>query len=317
VSAAAYLTTTSQSFSLIIGSAGLTYSSQSTSSSYTVCGTNQELVKMTAMDHDGDGWDTGDSYLVQKSGVTITSGTMSGAVGNDFLKQTSMCLDYGDYTVQLIRAAGSGDSDSNEIGFEIDNRVYLSDRQTTGTFSVPAAICANPTLDLTLVGSLLGVPYGWNGETHYELEQTKGGNGEYEGTLVTGMVRDQSYCLSDGTWELTLNDLPKNDDFLDDYIGSYYGSEEYYLSASVSTLQASIDQKTKLIFTLEGGVLTDFQTKKVSGDGDDDDELSAGAAVAIALSIIVLVGAIIGCGLCSWNSKNKQTSLASHVEQKL
>jgi hypothetical protein len=296
-----------------MGGAGLSHFSTSTTNSPgTVCPTNQQLVYMTAMDHDGDGWDTGDSYVVQKGGVTITSGTMTGAVRDDFLKQTSMCLAYGtDYTVQLNRA--SSKSNSNEIGFEIDNQVYLSDYQTSGSFSVPAASCANPMLSLTLVGSLLGVPYGWNGDTHYELEQTDGGDGEYEGTLVTGMVRDQSYCLSDGTWELSLDNVPKNDDFLDDYIGNYYGSEEYYLSASLSTGSAVVDKKTKLVFTLEGGSVTYFDTMKVSSDGDDDDELSPGAAAAIAVSVLVVVGAVVACGLCYWNSK-KQSSLSSQSD---
>lgn len=316
VSAAAYLTTVSQSFSLIIGSAGLTYTSQSTASSYTVCGSNQQLVYMTAMDHGGDGWGVGNSYVVLKAdGTTVASGTMSGAVNDDFMKQMSMCLDNGEYTVNLVRN-GAGD---DEMGFEIDNQVYLSQHQTTGSFTVPATTCATSTIYLTLVGSLYGVPYGWNGDSKYELEQTKGGNLEYSGTLVTGMVRDHVYCLPDGSYELTMDDIPKNDDFFDDnYMAGYFGVEEYYISAYItgSSEAVSIDKSLKYVFTLENGVLTESNVVKNKDNGDDDDdELTAGGAAAIALAIIFIIAAVLCCGLCYWNSKRKQAnSLASQQE---
>jgi hypothetical protein len=306
VSAAAYLTTTSQSFSLIIGSAGLTFSSSSLSTSYTTCGTNQELVYMTAMDHDGDGWGTGNSYLVQKNGVTIATGTMSGSVGDDSYKQMSMCLDHGtDYSVSLIQ---TGD-DEDEMGFEIDHQVYLSNYKTSGTFSVPATSCANPSLDLVLVGSLYGVPYGWNGDTHYQLTQTSGGSLSYKGTLVTGLTREHSYCLPDGSYEVTMHDVPKTDDFFDDdYMGGYFGAEEYLMEISLSTTETAINEKYKFTFTLKDGVVTSANVKKTSGGSDDDDgELTPGAAAAIAFAVIFVVVAVICCGVCYWNNKKKAT----------
>jgi hypothetical protein len=304
VSASSYLTTTSQSFSLIIGSAALTYVTSSSSSSFSVCGTNQELVYMTAMDHDGDGWGTGNSYLVQKNGVTIATGTMSGAVGDDSYKQWSMCLDHGtDYSVSLLRDG----SDSDEMGFEIDHQVYLSQYRTTGTFSVPSASCANPNLSLLLAGSLYGVPYGWNGDTHYQVSQTKGGDLRYKGTLVTGMVREHTYCLPDGSYEVTMTGVPSDDDFFDDdYMGGYFGAEEYFIDITISSVNTAIDQSYTFTFTVEGGVVTEANTKKTSGGDDDDGELTAGAAVAIAFAIIFIVVAAICCGMCYWNSKKNQ-----------
>lgn len=304
VSASPYLTTTSQSFSLIIGSADLTYSSSASFTSFSVCGTNQDLVYMTAMDHDGDGWD-GNSYVLQKGGVTIATGTMTGVVGDDSFRQMSMCLEHGtDYSVSLLQ----GGSDSDEMGFEVDNQVYLSDYQTTGTFSVPPASCVNPNLDLLLVGSLYGVPYGWNGDTHYQVLQTKGGNLKYKGTLVTGMLRQHTYCLPDGSYEVIMKGVPDDDDFFDDdYMGGYFGAEEYFMQISISSEETSIDQSYKFTFTLEGGMLTATGTKKNSG-GDDDDEISTGTAIAIAFGVIFLVVALLCCGMCYCNSKKSQVA---------
>lgn len=206
------MATPSQSFSLIIGSADLLYISQELFTEYVICPENRHLVHMTAMDHGGDGWESGNSYSILKSGIAIVSGTMSGSIGDDFLKDLSLCLDTGEYTVQIIQQKGD---EKDEIGFEINRQVYLSQFVTSGSFSVPPKSCSNPSLYLVLVGSLAGAPYGWNGGAHYVIQRT-GKSENYKGTLVTGMVREHIYCLLDGKWEISLKHVPNNDDKYDD-----------------------------------------------------------------------------------------------------
>jgi hypothetical protein len=312
VSAGSYLVNSHQSFSLIIGSSGMTFTSKSSLSSYTVCGTNQQLVHMTAMDHGGNGWQTGNSYTVMKNGVSVTSGIMTGSVGNDFLKESSLCLDHGTYEVQLLG------SQVEEMGFEIDRQVYLSRYQTTGTFTVPFPNCGDTRIYLILVGSLYGVPYGWNGETHYQLKR-KGGE-SYLGTLVTGMTREHDYCIPDGKYELAMVDVPTDgDDFVDDTFYSLsIGVEEYLLVISIGNAEESIDMTEKLTFELQNGIVTSLKVSSRESSGDDDDSTTPALSlvliiVVVAIGVAVIFGILVLIILCAWKrSKRVQAPTAQY-----
>mmetsp|Transcript_14029 Transcript_14029/g.14643 ORF Transcript_14029/g.14643 Transcript_14029/m.14643 type:complete len:1100 (-) Transcript_14029:260-3559(-) len=312
-----YLSTVSQSFTLIITGAGITMSQVKITNSFTICSSNKYLTYMTLMDHDGDGWNTGNSVKVNSaSGSLIYSGTMSGSVGDDSIKQISLCLDEGEYTASLIT---NGD-DADEMGFEVDDKLFLSQFRKSGTFSISNTnACTNPLI-LTLQGSVWGIPYGWDDDTHYTLKQVDGGNTQYKGTLVTGIFRNHPYCLDDGTWELTLNDVPLSDDFLDDdYLASYFGVEEYAISFQSGSLTGGIDKTLKLSITYLNGAPTNMIISNYTSSGnndkdDDDDDITPGAAAAIALAVIFIV-VMIGCGgFCYFKYKNKQSSTNHEAE---
>jgi hypothetical protein len=241
-----YLVTSTQSVSLIVTGGMLNFVSHTTSTAGTVsvdpngCSESQRKVMLTALDHGGDGWGAGNSVQITNSaGSVVFSATLTGAAGDDFQREMAVCLTVGDdYTVSLVMTG----SLAEEMGVEISPcSVYLSKYSTSATFFISSAtntFCGDCSgkypLNLLLSGSLVGVPYGWNGNTHYALQQTAPDTSViYQGTLVTGILRRHLYCLSSGTWTVELRDVPLTDDFFDDaQMAGYFGVEEYEMTLS-------------------------------------------------------------------------------------
>jgi hypothetical protein len=241
----AYLVSSTQSFSVIVTGGILNFVSHTTSAVGTVsvdpndCSESQRKVMLTALDHGGDGWGAGNSVQITNSAnVVVFSATLTGGAGDDFQKEFAVCLAVGDdYTVTLLMTG----SKSDEMGVEISPcHIYLSRYLTSSTFSITATagtFCGDCSgkylLNLLLSGSLVGVPYGWNGNTHYALQKTPDNSVVYEGTLVTGILRRHLYCLSSGTWRLEFREVPLTDDFFDDdQMAGYFGVEEYEMILS-------------------------------------------------------------------------------------
>jgi hypothetical protein len=305
VSTGSYLVNDVQSFSLIIGSYGLTFISKVSFPFDTFCGTNQHLVHMTTMDHGGDGWEAGNSYVITKDGVTVASGTMSGSVGDDFLKQSSMCMASGTYEVKFEG------SNFDEMGFDIANQVYLSQFDKTGTFFVPPPNCGMATISLLLSGSSYGVPYGWNGQTHYKLKSKNGK--AYSGSLVTGITREHTFCIPDGEYVLTLDDVPNDDDFYPQNVDPLtVGVEEYFIRFTVDYNQASIDKDSMVKFRIENGemVWTGIYPRD-SSDDDDDDESTTSSLILIV--VLTTVGVAVIFGVIAFIISNKQKRVQAAV----
>jgi hypothetical protein len=316
----------SQPFSLIISAGDLTvvtegsYSNSSTSYNPHSCSDTQQLISMTLYDNGGDGWGSGNSYLITNTttGAVIQTGTMGSAIPSDLMVRSSFCLEFGSYSVALLQTGAK----TNEMSLEINQcHLYLSEYQPTGTISITSAtdcnVCSNYLLTMTLRGSLYGsmppspppppllltpllsslsVPYGWKNSSHYTVTQTKGSPDAdpnsyllLEGTLIASPFRDHSICLSDGTYVITMDDIPKSDDFLTDddyyaYLQSEVGVEEYRIYFNQNK-KLKMKANQKAIVTVTGTTAT-IKIKKPSNASKY--QLSAGGVVGVVLTSVIL-----------------------------
>jgi hypothetical protein len=197
------------------------------------CGVGYSMITLTLMDRGGDGWGTGNSYAIYDStGLVVQSGTMTSAIPGDVLSYESFCLQHSVFSVRLIQ---NGEN-SDEMGLEIDScAVYLSEFNRDGVLNIGVTgcnTCSGFEMDVVLVGSLYGVPYGWAQGSVYTVS---GSNVNYgTGTLVTGVFNTHTVCVTPGalsatTYTLLLSGVPSTDDqtafFDDDYMANLFGVE--------------------------------------------------------------------------------------------
>lgn len=154
----------SQPFSLIVSAGDLTVVDEGSYSNITSynphsCSDTQQLIFMTLYDNGGDGWGSGNSYVITDttSGDVIQTGTMTSAIPNDLMVRSSFCLEFGNYNVALLQTGAK----TNEMSLEINQcHLYLSEYQPNGTISITSNtecnICSNYLLTMTLRGSLYG-----------------------------------------------------------------------------------------------------------------------------------------------------------------
>jgi len=310
-----------QCFSLIVSGEDLTHVSNNIATptgGYDPgnCNSNGEmLVFVTAMDSAGDGWGTNTYEIVNSSGYVVESVSLSGAVPNDFYTTRSYCLPVGDYSVELVDGGSSG---ATEMAVELGQcSLYLSEYKTSGEFSVTSAedcnTCTIYELNMLLIGSIYGVPYGWLGNTHYTITQTKGGSASYAGTLTTGMLLEHKYCLVDGTYRIEFAQVADDDGgFLDDdFLAYYFGVEEYaiYLSDS-DGMNVALAPPDYVVLTIENGESTSVSYNSDKSSDDDDNGLSDGAIAGIAISILVLLsGVVAGLVYCLCYKKSGTSSI--------
>lgn len=261
-----YLVTSSQAFSLVTTGGSLSFTSHEATAPNTVdynpngCSNDERYIVLTALDHGGDGWGSGNSFEIRDSSDNslVQSGTLSSAANQQFRKTVPLCLPAGkSYVVSLI----TGGTNANEMGFEISPcNVYLSRYVTTGTFSISTATssycgqCSGQfQAQIQLGGSFYGVPYGWHKDSHYSLWNPSSAV-SYAGTLVTGMYGTRKYCLTSGTWYLEFSDIPNNDDgqIDDPTMASYFGVEEYYMIASNGVTQKKMSPTQRVTLSVSG-----------------------------------------------------------------
>jgi hypothetical protein len=303
VTAGSYLYGSSQSFSLIISGGNLTFTSDvmATTNAYNPldCATNQRLVRMTAMDRQANGWTSGAKYRITGNSASI-EGTMSGSDKEDFITTRSMCLEVGSYSVSLLNP--SSPTDFSEMAFEVDTcNVYLSEYQTSSSFSIGSSTssycgtCPTYQISLLLAGSFYGVPYGWSGNSHYVLKQTKGGDATHSGTLATGMLREHRYCLDSGTYSLYFRGVPTSDDFLDDdYLANYVGKEEYtiYVSDSAGN-DFMLTEGLEAVLTVDASTAT-YIVAEADDSGDEKSAISPVVLGIIIAVVVVIILCVIG-----------------------
>lgn len=266
-----YLVTQKQNFSLIVTGGNISFISHDASvpstlvSSYNPynCHEDERYVVLTALDHGGNGWGTGNSYEIRdiSDNTLVNSGTLSNKAGEQSRKIIPLCLQSDrNYSISLITNGTSTDSDSDEMGLEISPcNIFLSKYMTSSIFTISSTTmssycgdCENKfKLQILLSGSFYGVPYGWNQPSHYILWNSVNSNMIYSGTLITGMYSLHSYCLTSEIWYLEFSDVPSNDDgfITNSNIAQRFGVEEYLMTVTDGINEVSISpgQRTTII----------------------------------------------------------------------
>lgn len=219
--------TVSQPVSLIITSAGnvhnkvISVTSTTYASNEISCSTGQQMVTINLYDNGGNGWGSGNSFVIQDLSLTTTyyTGTMNGDVGKDSSKEESICLTEGtQYTAKLIQNG----SNKKDMGVVIQQcGIYLSSNHLQNvidlTTSSECNLCTNTQFSLqsTLYGPTHAIPYGWKQDSTYSLFQKIDVNTTNViaiGTLTTGVISGRKFCLDPGTYYLEFDDVPANDD---------------------------------------------------------------------------------------------------------
>ena len=242
------------------------------------CGENEQMVTIRKSDRGGDGWNGGYYTIVnERTSSVVFVSTMNSTASSDIIDYDSLCLGVGEtYNISLH----SGEDENNEYDFgQLQQMgvtvqqcgVYLSEYQNSDLIDIVASNLCNPCrnsslnsslfdegehddsffgLDLILVGSLYGVPYGmifmrhhtlfhfnnlyailsgWKGASKYSIHSN--GHLLLEGTLLVGMLEERSLCLpAMSSYEIVLENVPSSDDFLDDdWVTNFVGVSEYQL----------------------------------------------------------------------------------------
>jgi subtilisin family serine protease len=231
---------TTQKFSLIITSIG----SVSTPVTSTVtptqanfpkdCATGESQVTLFLFDQGSDGWGSSTYSLVGSNSVFERSGALLAPTdGNIFVRET-FCLTDGDYNINLNLIG----TNPEEVGLQVENcHLSLSSYSPSGSFSISnnaCSFCSDNSLDLNLVGSSYGIPYGWHGDSSFVIRNTLTLD-EISGTMTVGILDTQSQCIPNGNYNITFDGIPASDDFLNDDLVPFYGGygiEEYEIQFS-------------------------------------------------------------------------------------
>lgn len=274
-----------------------------------LCPEDEMMVTVRMMDRGGDGWESGDFYIITNiAAEVVATGTMGSEVPNDFLKRESLCLPVGKYELTLLPL---GD-DCKEMTIAVDDcTVYLAgilpsyhsaelDVVANSQGGFDCNLCGGASVPLLLVGSLYGVPYGWVEGISYRVFDV---DNEilFEGTLGTGNFEERHLCFEDGSYSLYFN-VPSNldDDFFDDdYFGDQYGIEEYLMQLGNAY---TIDINHAMSFSVLNGALTNettiFTVEIASSDDDDAvTELVIIIVVSIVVAICCVIFALFGMGI--------------------
>jgi hypothetical protein len=234
------LLTTSQKFSVIITSIGsvgtpATSTVTSTQANFPLnCATGESQVTLFMFDQGSDGWGGSTYSLLDASSNPQLSGTLNSPNdGNIFVRET-YCLTDGSYTVNLNLVG----SKPEEVGLQVENcHISLSSYSTSGSFSISnnvCSFCSDTSLDLNLVGSVYGIPYGWHGDSAFVIRNTQTLD-EISGTMTVGILDTQTQCIPNGNYNITFDGVPATDDFLSSGLIPFYGGygiEEYEINFS-------------------------------------------------------------------------------------
>jgi hypothetical protein len=231
---------TSQPVSLVITSAGYVHNKiiSSSSSSFSTnelsCASGEQMLTLQLLDNGGNGWGSGNSFIIQNEAETVTydTFTMNGDVGKDSLQEKSICLPEG---VKYIAKLNHKGSRVKEMGVTIPQcGIYLSSQFTTQTIDLtissqcnPCSLITNYQLQTTLYGPTKGIAYGWKTDAKYSLYQQINETAEFIntlGTLTTGIISTRNFCLTSGVYYLEFDNVPANDDV---YIGGTEGVSSY------------------------------------------------------------------------------------------
>jgi hypothetical protein len=220
-----------QPVSLIITSGGGTVTNKvitTTSSSYSnneiSCTSNQQMITLELLDHGGNGWGSGNSFVIQDfatESITYHTFTMNGDVGKDSYQEVSVCLTEGmKYVAKFIQNG----SNKKEMSVTIPQcSVYLfgsdGDDVTSQILDLTTSSVCNPCpsttkylLHTALYGPTEGIPYGWKSDSRYSLLQKIDANTSVvvtAGTLATGVKSSRDFCLASGVYYLEFDGVPE------------------------------------------------------------------------------------------------------------
>lgn len=141
------------------------------------------------------------------------------------------------------------------------------------------------------------VPYGWKNPSHYEIEQIDGPDStkyiDIEGTLIASPYLSHLICLSNGTYIVTLDDVPESDDFIkDDEYGykSQVGVEEYRIFFNLNS-KYKIKSSQWAVITVTGKTAT--ISIESPNHGPSKYKLPTGGIIGLILVSIILLAAVI------------------------
>jgi hypothetical protein len=233
-----------QPVSLIITSGGTVSNKviSTTSSSYPKneisCSSGQQMITLDLLDRGGNGWGSGNSFVIQDASESTTyhTFTMNGDVGKDSSQEQSVCLTEG---VKYVAKFIQNGSNKKEMGVTIPQcSVYLSSDVTSQLLDLTTSSLCNPCpsskflLNTALYGPAEGIPYGWKDDSRYTLLQSLDVNTTVvitTGTLTTGVKSSRNYCLGSGVYYLEFDGVPDNDDI---YVAGSVGVSSYRIEVS-------------------------------------------------------------------------------------
>lgn len=181
-----------QNVSLVITSGGGVVSDKAESNSTALaatnalsCGEDEQMVVVRKTDRGGDGWGGGRVVVYRQDTVGSDwelNATMAAVASSDIIDYEYVCLVVGGVYNISLRSGGSAQEDEGqlqEMGVTVHQcGVYLSEYQPSALLSITSVDSCNPcrnnsasggegeedddfySLQLVLVGSLYGIPYG-------------------------------------------------------------------------------------------------------------------------------------------------------------
>jgi hypothetical protein len=202
-----------------------------------VCPNGQSQVTFFMYDQGSDGWGASTYSLSNSAPTVVRTGSLSAPTDGNIIGRETFCLADGTYTIDL-NLVGANPS---QVGLQVENcHISLDSYRTSATFTISAntcSFCANNLLDLRLVGSSYGIPYGWHGDSSFYVLNTDNLNA-VTGTMTVGIMDTQSLCLPDGIYNISFDGVPASDDFLSGIDIAYYGGygiEEYEINFACGT----------------------------------------------------------------------------------
>jgi hypothetical protein len=209
------------------------------------CALGESQVTLSKYDQGTNGWNE-HSYAILRSsdGVEVRTGTLNDPTKGNFYQKETFCLLDGAYTVQLVL---SGDDEEEEVGLSIHScDVYLDNLQTSDSFSFSSNSCnscSENSMEIALVGSVAGVPYGWNGDSALYIKSDDG-SVDILTTLLVGVVDVRGFCLPDGFYNIGFSGVPAEDDwggFNYGYSEEHFGVEEYEVDFSCGSTDITLE----------------------------------------------------------------------------
>lgn len=202
------------------------------------CDRNHSELWIEMFDHDGNGWGKGNSFRIREAGtirdVIVESMPSSREFG--IYERKGYCIPDGRYDISLVTLGANPKSTAIAIQ---GCHVYLNQYRIQDHLSISNNDC-NPCIggqivEVAMLGSFFGIPYGWHDHTFYTVFDGKGSKILASGTLTTGIMEVQRHCLVPGDYSIGFSSIATDDDFIyfyDDDYSKYFGVEEYAISLS-------------------------------------------------------------------------------------
>lgn len=213
-----------------------------TSSSNVVpCPDGQANLWIYLTDHLARGWANETLEITEAgTGRLVFNGSMVHDHYKDaFYEKTAVCLPDGSYDIQIHNDSPTAGSELTAGVDVYDCGVHLSKYVSSAKFTLRGGSCTpcdGYLLEVLLLGSIYGVPYGWHDFTAYKLYSLDTQSTVAVGTLNTGVLDTHQICVPKGRYEIGFSTIATADDWVeikyDPADSKLYGIEEYLIEVS-------------------------------------------------------------------------------------